>query len=88
MANEVGSRSVAFEVHDLDPAVDQLTSAGYGLVGGIGEYEISRRMAYVRGPEGIIVAPAQPIREQPSALAMALGAAALLSLVAGVAASA
>jgi catechol 2,3-dioxygenase-like lactoylglutathione lyase family enzyme len=61
MANEVGLRSVAFEVHDLDAAVDQATSAGYGLVGGIGEYEGSWRMAYVRGPEGIIVALAQPI---------------------------
>src|SRR5438445_8458138 len=61
MANEVGLRSVAFEVHDLDAAVDQAASAGYGLVGGIGEYEGSWRMAYVRGPEGIIVALAQPI---------------------------
>src|SRR2546429_2459890 len=61
MANEVGLRSVAFEVHDLDAAVEQATSAGYGLVGGIGEYEGSWRMAYVRGPEGIIVALAQPI---------------------------
>jgi catechol 2,3-dioxygenase-like lactoylglutathione lyase family enzyme len=60
-ANEVGLRSVAFEVHDLDAAVEQTTSAGYGLVGGIGEYEGSWRMAYVRGPEGIIVALAQPI---------------------------
>jgi catechol 2,3-dioxygenase-like lactoylglutathione lyase family enzyme len=62
MANEVGLRSIAFEVHDLDAAVAQATSAGYGLVGGIGEYENSWRMAYVRGPEGIIVALAQPIR--------------------------
>ena len=61
MANEVGLRSVAFEVHDLDAAIDQVTSAGYGLVGGVGEYEGSWRMAYVRGPEGIIVALAQPI---------------------------
>jgi hypothetical protein len=30
-------------------------SAAYGLVGGIGECENSVRMAYVRGPEGIIV---------------------------------
>jgi catechol 2,3-dioxygenase-like lactoylglutathione lyase family enzyme len=59
MANEVGLRSIAFEV--LDAAVDQATSAGYGLVGGIGEYEGSWRMAYVRGPEGIIVALAQPV---------------------------
>jgi len=28
---------------------------GYRLVGGIGEYQDGVRMAYVRGPEGIIV---------------------------------
>ena len=56
MANEVGLRSIAFEVHDLDAAVNQAASAGYGLVGGIGEYEGAWRMAYVRGPAGIIVA--------------------------------
>jgi catechol 2,3-dioxygenase-like lactoylglutathione lyase family enzyme len=61
MANEVGLRSIAFEVHDLDAAVDQATAAGFGLVGGIGEYEGAWRMAYVRGPDGIIVALAQPM---------------------------
>jgi catechol 2,3-dioxygenase-like lactoylglutathione lyase family enzyme len=61
MANEVGLRSIAFEVHDLDAAVDQAAAAGYGLVGGIGEYEGAWRMAYVRGPDGIIVALAQSI---------------------------
>ncbi|HTJ74748.1 MAG TPA: VOC family protein [Acidimicrobiales bacterium] len=61
MANELGLRSIAFEVHDLDAAVEQATSAGYGLVGGIGEYEGAWRMAYIRGPEGIIVALAQPV---------------------------
>jgi catechol 2,3-dioxygenase-like lactoylglutathione lyase family enzyme len=61
MANEVGLRSVAFEVDDLDAAVDQAASAGYGMVGGIGEYEASWRMAYIRGPEGILVALAQPM---------------------------
>jgi catechol 2,3-dioxygenase-like lactoylglutathione lyase family enzyme len=61
MANEIGLRSVAFEVDDLDAAIYKARSAGYELVGGIGEYEASWRMAYVRGPEGIIVALAQPI---------------------------
>lgn len=28
---------------------------GYGLVGGVGVYEDVVRMAYVRGPEGIVV---------------------------------
>jgi len=61
MANEVGLRSVAFEVDDLDAAIEQATSAGCGLVGGTGEYEDSLRMAYVRGPEGITVALAQHV---------------------------
>jgi catechol 2,3-dioxygenase-like lactoylglutathione lyase family enzyme len=60
-ANELGLRSVAFEVRDLQAAVDQAATAGYGLVGGIGEYEGMWRMAYVRGPEGIIVALAERI---------------------------
>ena len=61
MANELGLRSVAFEVDDLQAVVDRLAAAGYGLVGGIGEYERIWRMAYARGPEGIIVALAQRI---------------------------
>ena len=55
MANELGLRNVAFEVDDLQAAVDRLAADGYGLVGGIGQYENIWRMAYVRGPEGIIV---------------------------------
>jgi catechol 2,3-dioxygenase-like lactoylglutathione lyase family enzyme len=55
MANEVGLRNVSFEVGDLQAALDALAADGYGLVGGVGEYENSVRMAYVRGPEGIIV---------------------------------
>jgi len=59
MANELGLRSVAFEVADLHASVDRLASDGYGLVGGLGQYENAWLMAYVRGPEGIIVALAQ-----------------------------
>jgi catechol 2,3-dioxygenase-like lactoylglutathione lyase family enzyme len=55
MANELGLRNVSFEVGNLEAVVDELATGGYGLVGGIGEYENSVRMAYVRGPEGIIV---------------------------------
>jgi catechol 2,3-dioxygenase-like lactoylglutathione lyase family enzyme len=55
MANELGLRNVCFEVGDLDAAVAAVAADGYGLVGGIGEYGGSVRMAYVRGPEGIIV---------------------------------
>lgn len=55
MANEIGLRNVSFEVGDLQAAVDAVAADGYGLIGGIGEYENSVHMAYVRGPEGIIV---------------------------------
>ena len=61
MANELGLRNVAFEVDDLQGAVERLAADGYGIVGGIGEYENSWRMAYVRGPEGIIVSLAERI---------------------------
>jgi len=61
MANELGLRNVAFEVDDLQVVVDRLAADGYELVGGIGEYEHIWRMAYVRGPEGIIVSLAERI---------------------------
>ncbi len=54
-------RSLAFEVGDLEAHVDRLAEDGYGLVGGIGEYEGVWKMAYVRGPEGIIVALSERI---------------------------
>ncbi len=55
MANELGLRNVAFEVNDLQAAAD------YAATEGIGEYEGAWRMAYVRGPEGIIVSLAERI---------------------------
>ena len=55
MANELGLRSVCFEVDDLHAAVDSLAADGHGLVGGIGQHENIWRMAHVRGPEGIVV---------------------------------
>ena len=38
-----------------------VATEGYGLVGGIGEYEGAGRMAFVRGPEGITVLLAERI---------------------------
>ena len=61
MANTVGIRNVAFEVDDLRGIVNDLAADGYGLVGGIGEYENAWLMAYVRGPDGITVALAERI---------------------------
>jgi catechol 2,3-dioxygenase-like lactoylglutathione lyase family enzyme len=61
MSTEVGLRNVAFEVDDLSAVLERLAADGYGLVGGVGQYENVWRMAYVRGPDGIIVALAQRI---------------------------
>lgn len=61
MPTELGLRNVAFEVDDLQATLDGLAADGYGLVGGIGQYENIWRMAYVRGPDGIIVSLAQRI---------------------------
>ncbi len=61
MANELGLRNVGFEVDDLQAVVDRLAADGYGLIGGIGQYERIWRMAHVRRPEGIIVSLAQRI---------------------------
>ena len=61
MSTELGLRNVAFEVDDLEAIIDRLAADGYGLVGGIGQYEDIWRMAYVRGPEGIIVSLAERI---------------------------
>src|SRR4051812_15615520 len=61
MSNELGLRNICFMVDDIQAMVDRLAADGYGLVGGLGQYEDMWRMAYVRGPEGIIVALAQRI---------------------------
>jgi catechol 2,3-dioxygenase-like lactoylglutathione lyase family enzyme len=61
MSTELGLRNVAFEVDDLEAILERLKADGYGLVGEVGQYEQMWRMAYVRGPEGIIVSLAQRI---------------------------
>ena len=55
MANELGLRNVCFEVDDVTAVVARLAADGYGLVGRVGDHEDTWRMAYVRGPDGIVV---------------------------------
>lgn len=61
MATELGMRNVCFEIDDLRAKVDALATEGYALVGGIGQHENTWLMAYVRGPEGIVVSLAERI---------------------------
>jgi catechol 2,3-dioxygenase-like lactoylglutathione lyase family enzyme len=61
MANELGLRNVCLEITGLRATVERLAADGYGLVGGIGQYEDIWLMAYVRGPEGLVVALSERI---------------------------
>jgi catechol 2,3-dioxygenase-like lactoylglutathione lyase family enzyme len=61
MSTELGIRNLVFEVEELDAILDRLAADGYGLVGGVGQYEDMWRMAHVRGPEGIVVSLSQRI---------------------------
>jgi catechol 2,3-dioxygenase-like lactoylglutathione lyase family enzyme len=61
MANELGLRNVCFQVEDLEAALAAVAADGYGLVGGVGRHEDTWRMAYVRGPDGIVVSLADRI---------------------------
>ena len=53
--NELGMRRIMFAVDNLDDVVARLLTLGARLVGEVVQYEETYRLAYVRGPEGIIV---------------------------------
>jgi hypothetical protein len=48
-------------VDDIDATVASLRAHGAELVGEVVQYDDSYRLCYVRGPEGIIVAPAEEL---------------------------
>jgi catechol 2,3-dioxygenase-like lactoylglutathione lyase family enzyme len=53
--NALGIRRIMFAVDDVDGIVARLLAHGAELVGDVVQYEDSYRLAYIRGPEGIIV---------------------------------
>jgi predicted enzyme related to lactoylglutathione lyase len=50
-----------FAVDDIDDVLARLRTHGAELVGEVEQYEDSYRLCYVRGPEGIVVALAEPL---------------------------
>ena len=60
-ANTLGIRSIMFAVEDIEDVIARLRTHGAELVGELAQYEDSYRLCYVRGPEGIIVALAEPL---------------------------
>jgi catechol 2,3-dioxygenase-like lactoylglutathione lyase family enzyme len=60
--NALGIRRIMFEVDDIDDVVARLLAHGAELVGEVVQYEDVYRLAYVRGPEGIIIALSQDLK--------------------------
>jgi predicted enzyme related to lactoylglutathione lyase len=53
--NEQGFRRIMLTVEHLDEVVAHVLSHGAELVGEVVQYGNSNRLAYVRGPEGLMV---------------------------------
>lgn len=59
--NTFGFYRIMFTVEDIDELVSRLSKHGAELVGDVVQFENSYRLCYLKGPEGIIVALAQPL---------------------------
>jgi catechol 2,3-dioxygenase-like lactoylglutathione lyase family enzyme len=54
--NALGLRRIMFTVEDIDAVVARLRAGGAELIGEVVQYGDRNRLAYMRGPEGIMVA--------------------------------
>src|SRR5687767_15447825 len=59
--NELGIRRIMLAVDDIDDMVARLLAHGAELVGEVVQYGGTYRLAYVRGPEGIMIALAEQL---------------------------
>jgi len=59
--NTLGMGRIMFAVDDIEDVLGRLQAHGAELVGEVVQYEDGYRLCYVRGPEGIIVALAEPL---------------------------
>ena len=59
--NALGIRRIMFSVEDVDAVVARLCAHGAELIGEVVQYEDAYRLAYIRGPEGIIVGLSEQI---------------------------
>jgi predicted enzyme related to lactoylglutathione lyase len=60
-ARRCAPRRVMFAVEDIDAVVARVRAHGADLVGEVVQYEDTYRLAYIRGPEGIIVGLSEQI---------------------------
>jgi len=59
--NTLGIRRIMFAVDDVEAVLARLQAHGAELMGEVVQYESAYRLCYVRGPEGIMVALAEPL---------------------------
>ena len=59
--NALGIRRIMFAVDDLDAVVARVLAHGAQLIGEVVQYGDMYRLAYIRGPEGIMVALSEEI---------------------------
>ena len=60
--NALGYLRVMFAVDDLDDTLARLRPHGAELVDEVAQYEDQYRLCYIRGPEGILIGLAEPLR--------------------------
>ncbi len=63
LPNEIGMHRVAFSVDDIDEAVAVAARHGCHPLRGVATYEDVYKLAYVRGPSGIIVMFAEKLNQ-------------------------
>ncbi|OFI38580.1 hypothetical protein BIU82_04470 [Arthrobacter sp. SW1] len=59
--NSFGFSHICYEVDDVEAVVAKAREAGYGLVRELVNYENVYRLAYISGPEGLLVEVAQAL---------------------------
>jgi catechol 2,3-dioxygenase-like lactoylglutathione lyase family enzyme len=59
--NALGYLRVMFAVDDIDETLERLRKRGAQLVGEVVRYKDAYRLCYIRGPEGLLIGPAQEL---------------------------
>lgn len=62
LPNEIGMHRLAFSVDDIDEALEVAARHGCRPLRGVATYEDIYRLAYLRGPSGILVMLAQELK--------------------------
>ena len=60
--NALGYLRVMFAVADIDDTLERLYKLGAQLVDEVVQYQDAYRLCYIRGPEGILIGIAEPLK--------------------------